>query len=92
MRRLNANCEYLLINNFNSTFSFSFSFSFISIKNVNSIIDNFKIVVDKISFLLKNEISIHLLKFKNNKNKIFNHLQNNFVKFITKLIIIYLLT
>ena len=63
MRRLSANCEYSLINNF------YFYFYFISIKSVNSMIKNFKVVVDKINLLLRNERSNYLLNFKNDKNK-----------------------
>ena len=86
MRKLNANCESLLIN------YFYFYFYFISIKSVNSMIKDFKVVVDKISLLLRNERNNCLLNFENNKNKVFNYLQINFVKFMTKFIIIYVLT
>ena len=71
---------------------FYFYFYFISVKSVNSMIKNFKVVVDKISLLLKNERSNYLLNFENDKNKVSSHLQNSFVKSMTKFIIIYALT
>ena len=55
-------------------------------------IEIFKSMIDKISFLLKNERSNYLLNFKNNKSKVFNYLQKNFIKFMMKFIINYALT
>ena len=46
----------------------------------------------KSTFLLKNEQNNYLFNFENDKNRVFNHLQNNFIKFMTKFIINYVLT
>ena len=51
-----------------------------------------KAMIDKISFLLKNERINYLLNFESDKSKNFNHLPNNFVKFMTKFIVNYVLT
>ena len=60
--------------------------------NSDLILKNFKAIVDKINFFLRNQRFNYFINFENNKSRVIVYSQINFLKFITKLIIFYALT